>query len=155
MQVLLDRHCSMSSWCVTINLCPETPKFCYIEWHKVWQFSMSPLFSELTQISSSFQDIEVLKLIVDTRQTAIFHALNYTFVQKVLTPSHTLFIIWNFFYKFVWFLFFFFLSFKESPKGLFLYLKMHPKFVEEVPVFRQHGAVFIPIFHSGFTLFCL
>lgn len=30
---------------------------------------------------------------------------------------------------------------------------MHPKLVEEVPVFRQHGAAFIPIFHSGFTLF--
>lgn len=68
---------------------------------------MPPLFSELTQISSSFQDIEVFKIIVDTRQAARFCVLNYTFVQKVLTQSHALFIIWNIFYKFMWFLFFF------------------------------------------------
>lgn len=33
---------------------------------------MSPLFSELTQISSISQDIEVIEVIVDTRQTARF-----------------------------------------------------------------------------------
>lgn len=86
--------------------------------------------------SSSSQDIEVLKVIVDVRLVARCCALNYNFIQKVLYLLQICVVD-------------FFLPFKGSLKGSFLYLKMYSKLVEEVPVFGQRSVVFFPIFHSG------
>lgn len=106
---------------------------------------MSP---PVNDASSSSQDTEVLKVIVDIRPAARCCALNYNFIQKVLIPSHVLFIIRNIFLQ-ICMVNFFFLSFKGSLKDSFLYLKIYPKLMKEVPVFRQYSVVFFPIFHSG------
>lgn len=76
---------------------------------------MSP---PVNDASSSSQDIEVLKVIVDIRPAARCCALNYNFIQKVLIPSHILFIIRNIFLQ-ICMVNFFFCLLKEAWKTHF------------------------------------